>query len=61
MDLQLSNFTPRKDQITPYDFETKNQICPTFKMAPNQYGGQSNMADITKTSNISHLEQNHIN
>ena len=29
-------------------------------MAPNKYGGQSNMADITKTSNISHIEQNHI-
>ena len=26
-------------------------------MAPNQYGGQSNTADIMKTSNISHIEQ----
>ena len=28
-------------------------------MAPNQYGGQSNMVDITKTSNIFHIKQNH--
>ena len=30
-------------------------------MVPNQYGGQSNMADITKTFNISYIELNNIN
>ena len=41
-----------------YDFGTRKQIGPTFKMAPNQYSGQSIMADIAKTFNISYIKQN---